>query len=77
MKIELTKKEKCDLLREVLAGTIETDNFKRLFGTQVEQPLFNIITDERIRKLSNETISKIVEELNGMGIDLSIDNSLQ
>lgn len=31
MKIVLTEKERADLLREALTGTIETDHFKRLF----------------------------------------------
>lgn len=70
MKIVLTKKEKSDLIREVLTGTIETNNFKRLFATQVEQPLFAVITDERMSKLSDETKEKIVEELKGLGDDL-------
>ncbi len=39
MKIELTQSEKTALLKEVLTGTIETDNFKRLFQDR-EQPIF-------------------------------------
>ena len=42
MKIELTKQERADLLREALIGTIDTDHFKRLFNENDIQPIFYI-----------------------------------
>lgn len=70
MKIKLTKKEKNDLLKEVLTGTIDTDHFKNLFSNDREQPIFAIITDEKLQKLSEETKQKIIAELKGLGVDL-------
>lgn len=48
MKIELTASEKTALLKEVLTGTIETDNFKRLFKQDREQPLFCTCNDSGV-----------------------------
>lgn len=70
MKLQLTKQERSDLLREVLKGTIETDNFKRLFQQQ-DQPIFNILPNEGACKgcdrfknpQTDEELKKDVREL--------------
>ena len=42
MKLQLTKQERANILKEVLAGSIETDLFKRFFQ---DEPLYIVFTN--------------------------------
>ena len=73
MKIKLTTNEKTALLKEVLTGSIETDNFKRLFQQDKDQPIFNILPSEgackgcdrfkNIQTQTDEELKRDVKEL--------------